>query len=861
VAKPLLPSSSKAAISLSPGERLGPYQIVGPLGAGGMGEVYRAHDPRLGRDVALKILRRSSADAEHVARFSREARAAGSLNHPNIVAVFDVGTEGGVPYVVTELLEGETLGARLNRGLLPYRKAVDYGIQIAQALDAAHAKGIWHRDVKPANAFITDDGRLKLLDFGIAKLSEREVPAESEESTVDASQSGKIRGTAGYMSPEQVLGHAVDHRTDIFALGAVLYEMLTGARAFQRPSAVETMTAVLQEDPVDPLTLNASLPPAAAAVVRRCLEKNKEERFQSARDLAFDLQQLRDLTGGTKPLGAAPSALGRKVLPAILAAAVLVEGVALAVFLTRARPAPAFEQLTFRRGRIGGARFASEGQAVVYSEAREGNALEVWRLDLADSPASRSLDYPAGTDVLAARVGELALSVRRRFVLGERFVGTLAVAPIGGGSPREVAENIEDADWDPSGAQLAIARSTGDAGGQSRIEYPVGRTLYKTAGSIRFLRVSRDGRRIAFLEDPVGRGVSGRVAVVDLNGRLTPLTEEWPSVRGLAWSARGDEIWFTAGGARGNRALRAVSLEQKQRLVLEAPGSLTLWDVAPDGRVLLTRDEERRAVVGVPPGETTERDLSWFDNSGVADLSDDGRWLLLGDRFGVYLRATDGSPPIYLGLKDGFADDLSPDGKTVLATTLSGRQLVLLPSGAGDPQPLPPHGIVTYRGALWFPDGRRILFNGSEPGRDLRSYIQDVKGGPPRALTPENTRAVAISPDGEWTAAIGPAQAISLWPMAGGPPRPVHGSQSGDRPVAWSADGRSLWLFRRGEVPAHVFQLDIATGRRQLWKTVVPPDAAGVYSIIEFEITPTGHAYFYSYTRLLSQLYLVRGLR
>jgi eukaryotic-like serine/threonine-protein kinase len=549
------------------------------------------------------------------------------------------------------------------------------------------------------------------------------------------------------------------------------------------------------------------------------------------------------------------------VLAVIVALAVMAGAVALAMFLLRAGSAPTFEQLTFRRGRIGGARFASEGRAVIYSEAREGNALEVWRVDLADSPASRFLDYPAGSDVLAARVGELALSVRRRFVLGERFVGTLAVAPIGGGTPREVAENIEDADWDPSGAQLAIARSSGDVGGQSQIEYPVGHALYKTAGSIRFLRVSRDGRRIAFLEDPVGRGVSGRVSVVDLDGRLTPLTEEWAGVRGLAWSASGDEIWFTAGGSRTNRALRAVNLEQKQRLVLEAPGSLTLWDIAPDGRVLLTRDEERRAVVGVPPGETVERDLSWFDNSGLADLSEDGRWLLFGDRFGVYLRATDGSPPIYLGLKDGFADDLSPDGKTVLATTLSGRQLVLLPSGAGDPQPLPAHGIVTYSGARWFPDGRRILFSGRESGRDLRSYIQDVKEGPPRALTPENTRALSISPDGAWTAAIGPGQAISLWPVAGGPSRPVHGSQAGDRPVAWSADGRSLWLFRRGEVPAHVFQLDIATGRRHLWKTLVPPDAAGVYSIIEFQVTPTGHAYFYSYTRLLSQLYLVRGLK
>ena len=828
-----------------------------------MGEVYRAHDSRLGRDVALKVLRRSSAGEEHLARFSREARAAGSLNHPNIVAVFDVGTDGGVPYVVTELLEGETLRARLDQGPLPYRKAVEYGIQIAQALDAAHAKGIWHRDVKPANAFITQDGRLKLLDFGIAKLSEDQAAIRGDEATVEESRTGEIRGTAGYMSPEQVLGHPVDHRADIFALGAVLYEMFTGARAFHRPSTVETMTAVLQEDPVDPLGINAKLSPVAVAIVRRCLEKSREERFQSARDLAFDLQQLRDQTGGTRPTVPPRSSIRRKVLPALVAAALLLQGVALAIVVMRSPPAPSFEQLTFRRGRIGGARFASDEQAVVYSEAPQGNALEVWRLDLADSPISRSLGYPVGSDVLAARTGELALSLGRRFLLGERFVGTLALAPIGGGSPRELAENIEDADWDASGAKLAVARSTGDVGGHSQIEYPLGTPLYKTADSIRFLRISPDGQRIAFLEGALGRGVSGRVLVTDLSGKVTALTDEWSSVRGLAWSASGHEIWFTAGEGRMNRSLRAVNLKGQQRLVLEAPGSLTVWDIARDGRVLLSRDEERRAVVGVPPGETAERDLSWLDNSGTADISNDGKWFLFGDRFGLYLRDTIGSPPIHLGPTNAFGDDISPDGQTVLATIDSGRQLVRVPRGAGSPQVLPSHGIITsYRGARWFPDGQRVLIAGNDSDGDLRSYIQNVNAGPPQPLTPKNTWGVVVSPDG--TLVGGHRHGPANFDLAGRW-RPINSGQrvrrSHDRPVSWSEDGRSLWLFRRSEVPAPVFKLEIATGRRQLWKKLVPPDAAGVYSVIEFQTTPTGNAYVYSYTRLLSQLYMVRELK
>jgi serine/threonine protein kinase/WD40 repeat protein len=851
------PPSQNKQFSLSPDERLGHFAIVGPLGLGGQGEVYRAHDTRLGRDVAIKILR-GPVDQKHLEMLRHEARTVAALNHPNIVSVYDVVTDAEVPYVVTELLEGETLRARLDRARLPFRRAIDYGIQMAQALDAAHSRGIWHRDVKPGNAFVTSDDRVKLLDFGLAKLTERAPETTSQETTREPTHRLEICGTAGYMSPEQVLGRPVDHRTDIFALGAVLYEAFTGRRAFDKPSSVQTMNAVLEDDPPDPVTLNAQLPAAAATIVRRCLEKDREHRFQSARDLAFALQQVRDASSTLVP--PAPPVRFSKAL-AILATTALIAVVALATFAVLQSHAHAtFEQLTFSRARIGGARFASDGQAVVFSETREGNTTEVSRLDLADSPQSQRLSYPNGGDVLAARPGELALVMRRRFLLGERFVGTLARAPVAGGTPHEMMENVEDADWAPGGDDIAIVRSTGDAGGQSWLEY-AGRTIYKSTGSIRFVRTSRDGRRVAFLEDRTGRASSGGVVVVDLSGSVTRLTDDFPSVRGLAWSPAGDELWFAAGTADANRSLRGVTLQGAQRLLLEAPGSLTLWDVSNDGRALVTRDDERRSIVGVPPGETVERELSWYGNSAISDLSPDGRWLLFGDRFGIYLRGTDGAPPIHLGLKDGFADQLSPDGKTVLATTQSLDRLVLVPTAAGEARFLPSHGIVSYSGAQWFPDGKRVLFNGRAQGHNMRSYVQDIDGGEPRPVTPEDTRALSISPDGRWAAAIGAGQAISVWPMEGGASRVVPGSEPGDRPMEWSADGRALWLFRRGEVPAHVHRLDIETGKRELWKTLVPPDAAGVYSIIEFRVTPTGHSYFYSYTRLLSQLYLVRGLR
>ncbi|HEY7474614.1 MAG TPA: WD40 repeat domain-containing serine/threonine protein kinase [Vicinamibacterales bacterium] len=855
------------SLSLSPGDRLGRYQIVALLGAGGMGEVYRAHDPHLKRDVALKIVRRPSAGAEQLARFTREARAASSLNHPNIVAVFDAGIEAGMPYVVTELLEGETLRARLDRGPLPFRKAVEYGIQIALALDAAHAGRIWHRDVKPANVFLVNDGRVKLLDFGIAKLGERNLQAHSDEPTSDLSESQEVLGTAGYMSPEQVLGQPLDHRTDIFALGAVLYEMFTRTRAFKRASNVDTMHAVLHDDPADPLTISPGLPPMAAALVRRCLEKNKEERFQSARDLAFDLRQLRETTTRSGPLRAPSLLLRRKVIPATIGAVLLFGGMAIGAFLLRSSVVPpSFEQLTFSRARIGAAKFIPGGRGIVYSEARERNALKLWRLDPEESPSARPLEeYPEGTEVLAAKTREVALLVNRSFVLGERFRGMLTVAPWGGkGLERE--ESVEDADWDPAGRQLALVRSTG-IGGNSWLEYPPGTKLHEATGSIRYPRMSRDGRRIAFLDDNVGNGEGGQIAVVDLQGNRTPvtLTDRWTSVRGLAWSADGSEIWFAAGNSRTNRVLRAVTPQGRLRVVMAVPGTVTLWDVAPapDGRVLFTRDEERRSLVGVPPGQNAERDVSWFDDSGLADLSDDGQWLLFTDRFGLYFGGTDGSVPARLGLDDAFGDEVAPDGSRILATKRSGKELLIVSIKGGAQQTLAPGNIGSYHGAYWFPSGLRIFFNGKiSPQHQLRTYLQDTSGGLPVPLTPEGIWGLSVSPDGGRIAAIGDAQnGISLWPVGGGPSQPVAGSRRNDRPVAWSNDSRFLWIFRRGEVPAEIVKLEIATGRRETWKTLVPSDRAGVDSITEFAITRDGSAYFYGYTRLLSQLYVARGLR
>ncbi len=455
-----------------------------------------------------------------VAAITREARAAGSLNHPNIVAVFDVAIEGDVPYVVEELLEGETLRARLDRGMPAFRKAIDYAIQIAQALAAAHAKGIWHRDVKPANIFITKDGHVKLLDFGLAKMVEAE-STETMSKGIDESHSGRIVGTAGYMSPEQVRGQPIDHRTDIFALGAVLYEMFTGARAFKRPSTVETMNAVLNEEPLDPVAVNADLSASAAALVRRCLEKDQEERFQSARDLVFALQQLRDPSTRTSAPPPSPRRL-RITLGALTTASILIAA-ALAALLMRPDITPVFEQLTFHRGRIGGARFASDGRAVVYSGTRQANARSrCGGIDLADSPQSRPLSYAPGSDMLAARTGEFALSLRRRFLIGERFVGTLAARPGGRRLATRGDGERRRRRLGSVGQHLAMVRSNGDAGGQSWIEYD-GRTLH-TDGRFDPVspRVARWPTHRVLSRTTAGAASSGRSSSIDLRAERSP---------------------------------------------------------------------------------------------------------------------------------------------------------------------------------------------------------------------------------------------------------------------------------------------------------------------------------------------------
>jgi len=864
-------------MALSLGMCLGPYEILAPLGAGGMGEVYRARDPRLGREVAVKVLPASfSNDPDRLRRFEQEARAAGVLNHPNITAVYDIGTHEGAPYVVTELLEGETLRSRLAGGAFSPRKALGHALQIAHGLAAAHERGIVHRDLKPENLFVTTDGRVKILDFGLAKLTHTEEGGGGTNlpTATAGTEPGVVLGTLGYMSPEQVRGRPADQRSDIFAFGAILYEILTGKRAFQGDSAADTMSAILKEDPPDLSLTGKNISPGLERIVWHCLEKNPEERFHSAHDLAFDLEAVSGLSG----VSAAPAVPGlavsrRRFRLALLGLAVLA-AISLAFLAGRSTSTespspPSFHQLTFRRGAIRSARFAHDGQTVVYGASWDGNPVEIFSTR-PESPESRPLGLSSSDILGISASGEMALLLRPGVALPRR--GMLARAPLAGGVPREILEEVSAADWAPDGSTLAVVRHSG---GRARLEFPPGKLLYETTGNIVDPRVSPKGDLVAFLDRPILGADDGSVAIVDLAGKKKTLSQVWNSTDGLAWAPSGEEVWFTATQSGTNSALWGVTLSGKERLVARVSGRLSLQDISRDGRVLLAHINLRMGILGLAAGETKERDLSWFDRSIAADISSDGKALLFsehgeggGPNYSVYLRKTDGSPAVRLG--DGAAAGLSPDGKWALSRRLtSPPQIVLLPTGAGDARALPRGPMAYYHEAGWFPGGKRILLMGNEAGRGRRVYVQDLEGGAPRPVTPEGAsiaRTPAISPDGKLIAAVGPDRKVWLYPVEEGAdsqPRPAAGLSPGDFPIRWSEDGRFLYVARRGELPyrAQIFRLDLARDRKELWREIGPYDPTGIGQILTILVAHDGKSYAYTYTRGLSELYLVEGLK
>jgi Tol biopolymer transport system component len=784
-----------------------------------MGEVYRARDARIGRDVAIKILH------GELARFEQEVRAAGALNHPNILAIYDVGTHEGMPYLVSELLDGDTLRRRLQGGALKPGVAAEYAREIARGLGAAHQNGIVHRDLKPENIFVTRDGRVKILDFGLAN---RTSPAaKTAGSTVTAA--GAILGTTGYMSPEQVRGDAAGPRSDIFSCGMILHEMLSGLHD-GAPA------------------LPAATPPLLRRIVVRCLEKEPERRFQSAADLAFALEDT-ETVWQPSPEATAPT---RRRMLAVGGA---VAGAAAAGLLIGTRLShashPLFQRLTFRRGSVYAARFAPDGQVIVYDAEWEGSPPRIYITR--GGPESHALDLPPARLASVSRSGELAVILQNN--------RTLARVPLAGGAPREILRHIEWADWSPDGQSLLIVRQSGS---RQRIEFPAGKVIYQTNKAIPEARLSRDGRRVAFFEQSLSPGDRVSVNVVDLNGVRRTLVPNWVYGLGLVWAPDGNEIWFSGGDGSDVPTVRAVDMNGSMRTIFSMTNEAAITDLLPGGRALFTSSSFRASMMCRAPGAPDERDLAWFDYSLASDISRDGSTVLFSEtRQGgaagrqpvTYVRKTDGSAAVALG--PGRSCGISADAQwAAVIAPGSPRQLTIVPTGAGEQRVLKPERF-RYYDARWFPAGKRLLVWGNQDERVERHYVQDAGGGPLRALTSEGAAPeAAIDPDEEYVAThAGPG--VFLYPVDGSEPERVRGDTAGIRPVAWSADGKSLYLRRDNRIEL----LNLKTGESELWKDLTPVDPAGISMIGRFSMTPDAQAWVYSYERDQSDLYLCKELR
>ena len=834
-----------------------------------MGEVYRASDSRLKREVAVKVLPASfSSSDDRLRRFELEAETAGRLNHPNILAIYDIGTHDGAPYVVSELLEGQTLRDRLSEGALSPRRAIDYARQIASGLAAAHEKGIVHRDLKPENVFVTSDERIKILDFGLAKLTQPDIPSGGVTGlpTSPGTEPGLVLGTAGYMSPEQVRGAPVDHRSDVFSFGAILYEMLTGSRAFRGDSAIETMNAILKEEPPEPSQSGRNVPLVLDRIVRHCLEKSPALRFQSVRDLAFDLESLSETSSAATAV-VPPSARTRSrvvtVLAGLLLVALAAAGGYFAAGRAKGRSNPTYQRLTFRNGSVFVGRFAPDGQTIVYSAAWEGEPFQLFS-SRTGGTESRSLGLPPAYINSISRDGEMAVVLNPGGALG---AGTLAQVPLSGGAPRPILDGVRLASWAPDGETLAVTRIVG---GRQRVEYPIGKVLYETEGFVNDIRVSPDGNRVAIEETltPTLGGGTGWVGFLDRAGKRTTLYAGWVRNCGLGWARDGREVWFAVPDRSGAyRDVLASSGPDATRMLVRMVGAMTIHDISADGRLLFTRETVRlNALIGIE-GESSERTLTWLDESMVADLSSDGRTLLFneiggggGSRGAVYVRATSGGDAVRLG--DGHALALSPDGKWALTMDASTPpKLSLLPTGVGQPKTLPVAGFDGYYFARFLPDGKRIFFNANPPGRKIRCHVLDLQGGTPRPLVPEGNTCWNASPDGRLLAVTAPDGGLALYPVDGGPARPVAAWPPGSTPIQWSADGSSLYFTSKLDIPTDIQRFDLATGRSLPWRQLAPSDRAGVQAIMAPLITPDGRTYAYTYVRLLGDLYLADGLK
>ena len=892
---------------LAPGAQLGPYEILAQIGAGGMGEVYRARDHKLDRLVAIKILPVAlGASGDFLARFEREAKAVAALNHPNILGIYDFDREGEQAYAVMELLEGGSLRDLLKAGPLAPRKAVELAQQVAEGLAAAHAKGIIHRDLKPENLLFTRDGRVKVLDFGLAKQLPgwiREGGPEQDDLTqAPSTMVGSLLGTVGYMAPEQVEGVAVDHRADIFAFGVVLYEMLAGRRPFQGRTAVQTLQAILDGDPPPLDGTRVPCPPALDYLVGRCLDKDPEQRYQSMKDLALELKHLATVLHAPPPAEAARLTGPRRWL-ALGWVALLVPVLAFwaAGLLRVGRPAqpPAFTRLTRAPGTVESAFFGPDGKTVYFSERIEGGKPEVFVLH-PESPEPKALDIKDAILLGVSASSELAILHAPMPRFAGHYRGMLAQVGGGGGPLKEIQENAQEATWDGTG----LAFTTCDAQDQFRLEF-AGKVVaehHATARLIGMLRVARDGALLAAVDsDTVSKT---EIVTYDRAGvrtvRFTKTDDAiGDSLTGLAWGPRG-ELWYSE--LLGDQtAVWGLTLNGRRRLLWRGEGRKALMDVSLEGRMLLANHQVRRGVLVRKADGSQVRDLSVAGNTQAFGLSEDGQVLLLqespimdgGTPLDVaYIQRLDGSPPMKVA--HGTAFTLSPDGrwvqiiltgfdpkdldpaiaaafqkagldpKAVLSPENPPPYLLFVPTGAGRPFAVALGGKVEAIGfAFVHPDGKRVLFNGIQ-GSDSRYWSVGRGGGDIEPVSQPGfgsnaINLVPLSPDGSRLIVVHGGR-FSTQPLAAVEPQPIRGLQAGENPLGWSRDQKSVFVRNMGALPVVITRVDLASAARQEVLRFMPGDVSGLLYFRSVRMTTDARTFAFSYVRKLSDLYLVEGL-
>ena len=864
-------------MSLTSGKRLGPYEIQSALGAGGMGEVYRARDTRLDRTVAIKVLpHHLSSNPDLKQRFEREARAISCLNHPRICTLHDIGHQDGIDFLVMECLEGESLAERLRRGPLSLKETLKIGVEVCEALEAAQKAGIVHRDLKPANIMLTKNGA-KLMDFGLAKPaaaglgSSASAPLLSAAKTMSEAtplspltSAGMVIGTIQYMAPEQIEGKEADARSDLFALGSVLYEMATSKRPFEGKSQISVASAILEKDPEPMRTLKPLTPAAFERVVISCLAKNPEDRFQNAHDVRLDLEWIaEDLPQLTAQYSAQIDKSRFKILPWAITVAVVLLAVGAILVAQREKPAPQYTSVTFREGTLSGARFSHDGQTIVFSGRWEGEPAQM-SVARVGSPESRSMGIPAAEVAAISSSDELAifLGCEENFFLN--CGGTLATVSLAGGSPRTLAEHVAQADWHPDGKRMVISVSSPDG---PRLEFPPGHVIYQQrAGWFGHPRFSPDGSMIAFENHPIAGNDDGKVELLDMNGKHSVFFNS-SSVEGLAWSPDGKELWFAATETGGwADTIFALRPGGKPRVVLTSP-SIRLYDISKDGLVLLSHETWRRQLIGLFPGDKSDRPYSWNDDTQPTAITTDGRLISFyesGELYAIardyqsYYRPTDGSPAVRLGVG---APAISPDGKwVVLGSNQSGskRPLQLQPLGPGEPRDLATPGLIAFNRVRWSDDNRQIVYEAQTEQGGWNTYRQLIASGPPILLIANIRDSYpALSPDGKMAALRKERAGVYLCSAGGGQPVKLKAASDEEFPIRFTEGGKSLLVADTTGRELVLTLIDLASGRRQLWKRLDTESRADQL----FVATPDLKYYAYPFPRYSSVLYTVENLR